>query len=103
MYTSLETDKDCDLLPNGPVLPTGSTPHDKQNRNCLDYSPKSGHESQKGSMPRREDGRTDRQTDRQLQSDSHPDADSDVSQQKLTSLSVICRRGNSFVCTRERF
>jgi len=32
------TDKDCDLLQDRPVHPSGSTPHDKQNRNCLDCS-----------------------------------------------------------------
>jgi len=31
-------DKDCDLLQDRPVLPSGRTPHDKQNRNCLEYS-----------------------------------------------------------------
>jgi hypothetical protein len=29
---------DCDLLHDRPVLSIGRTPHDKQNRNCLDYS-----------------------------------------------------------------
>jgi len=28
-------DKDCDLLQDRPVLPTGKTPHKKPNRNCL--------------------------------------------------------------------
>jgi hypothetical protein len=31
-------DKDCDLLQDRPVLPSERTPHDKQNRNCPDYS-----------------------------------------------------------------
>jgi len=34
----LDTDKDCDLLPDRSVLPSGRKPHDKQNLNCLDYS-----------------------------------------------------------------
>jgi len=38
MYISLGTDKDCDVLHDRPVLSTGRTPHDKQNRNCLDYN-----------------------------------------------------------------
>jgi hypothetical protein len=37
MYISLETDKDCDLLDDRPVLSTGRTTHEKQNGNCLDY------------------------------------------------------------------
>jgi hypothetical protein len=37
IYVSLDTDKDCDLLHVRPVLSTGRTPHDKQNRNFLDY------------------------------------------------------------------
>jgi hypothetical protein len=37
VYTG-NTDKDCDLLQDTPVLPSGRTPHDKQNRNCLEYS-----------------------------------------------------------------
>jgi len=32
------TDKDCDLLWDIPVLSTGRTPHEKQNRNCIDYN-----------------------------------------------------------------
>jgi hypothetical protein len=38
VYILLDTDKDCDLLHDRPFLSTGRTPHDKQNRNCLDYS-----------------------------------------------------------------
>jgi len=38
MYISLDTNKDCDLLHNKPVLSTGRTPNEKQNRNWLDYS-----------------------------------------------------------------
>jgi hypothetical protein len=37
VYTA-NTDKDCDLLHDRPVLSMGRTPHDKQNCNCLDYS-----------------------------------------------------------------
>jgi hypothetical protein len=36
-YISLVTDKDCDLLHDRAVLWIGRTPHEKQNRNCLDY------------------------------------------------------------------
>jgi len=32
------TDKDCGLLYDRPILSTGTTPHDKQNRNSFDYS-----------------------------------------------------------------
>jgi len=32
------TDKDCYLLHDRPVLSSGRTPHHKQNRNYLDYS-----------------------------------------------------------------
>jgi hypothetical protein len=35
MYIWLGTDKDCDLLPDRPVLSTGGTPHNKQIRSCL--------------------------------------------------------------------
>jgi hypothetical protein len=38
MYTSLDTDKDCDLLHDRPVFSTGRTPHDKQSHNCLHYN-----------------------------------------------------------------
>jgi len=38
MYILLNTDKDCDLLQDRPVLSTGRTPHDKQNRKGLDYN-----------------------------------------------------------------
>jgi hypothetical protein len=38
MYISFDTDNNCDLLHDRPVLPPGMTPRDKQNRNCLDYS-----------------------------------------------------------------
>jgi hypothetical protein len=33
-----KSDKDCDLLQDRIILPSGKTPHDKQNRNCLNYS-----------------------------------------------------------------
>jgi hypothetical protein len=36
MYTLLDTDKDCDVLPNRPVLSAGRTLHDKQSCSCLD-------------------------------------------------------------------
>jgi len=35
MYLLLDIDMNCDLLHNRPLLLTGRTPHDKQNRNCL--------------------------------------------------------------------
>jgi len=35
---SLDTDKDRYLLLDRLVLRTGWTPHDKQNRDCLDYN-----------------------------------------------------------------
>jgi hypothetical protein len=38
MCISLETDKDCDLLQDRPILSTDRTPHDKQNCNCPDYN-----------------------------------------------------------------
>jgi hypothetical protein len=38
MYISLDTDTDCDLLYDRTFLSTGRTPHEKQNRNCLDYN-----------------------------------------------------------------
>jgi len=68
MYISLDTDKDCDLLHERPVLSTGRTPHDKQNRSCLDHNQNlvmspGGANCQDG----RTDGRTDRPTDRHLQ------------------------------------
>jgi len=37
MYILFDTDNDCDLLHDRPVLPPGMTPRDKQNRNCLDH------------------------------------------------------------------
>jgi len=37
---SANTDKDCDLTCDRPVLSSGRTPHDKENRNCPDYSPR---------------------------------------------------------------
>jgi hypothetical protein len=37
MYISPDTDTDCDLLHDRPVLWTGRSPRDKQNCNCLDY------------------------------------------------------------------
>jgi len=41
------TDKDCDLSQDGPVLLSAKMPHDKENRDCLDYIQKSGHESRR--------------------------------------------------------
>jgi hypothetical protein len=38
MNISLDTDKGCRLLHDKPVLLTGRIPHDKHNRNCLDYN-----------------------------------------------------------------
>jgi len=35
MYMSFDTDKDCDLLHDRPVLSSGRTPHDKQNSTVL--------------------------------------------------------------------
>jgi hypothetical protein len=40
MYMLLDTEKDCDLLHDRPILSTGRASHDKQNRNCLNYSQK---------------------------------------------------------------
>jgi hypothetical protein len=53
MYISLDTDKDCELLLYRPVLSTGRKPHEKTVTVLL--QPKSDHEFQKGSMPRRTD------------------------------------------------
>jgi len=50
------TDKDCGLLYDRPILSSGRTPHDKQNRNCLRLQPKYGLESQRDWAPRRTDG-----------------------------------------------
>jgi hypothetical protein len=60
MHILLDTDKDCDLLHDRPVLSTGRTPHDKQNRTCLVVMSPGGVQRQDG----RTDGRTDWQTDR---------------------------------------
>jgi hypothetical protein len=38
VYISLNTDKDCDLLHDRPVLSAGRTPNDEQSLNCLDYN-----------------------------------------------------------------
>jgi hypothetical protein len=62
----VSTDRDCDLLQYRPTFRSGRTPHDKQNRNCPDYSQNlvmsfTGTQYQ--------DGRTDGLTDCQLQSD----------------------------------
>jgi hypothetical protein len=39
MYVCIaNTDKDCDLLHDRTFLSTGRTAHNKQIRNCLDYS-----------------------------------------------------------------
>jgi hypothetical protein len=38
VYTSLDTDKDCNLLRDRPVLSAGRTLHDKQNCYCLEYN-----------------------------------------------------------------
>jgi len=38
MNLLLDTDKDCDLSHDRPVLSTGRTPPDKQDRKCLDYN-----------------------------------------------------------------
>jgi hypothetical protein len=38
MYILLDTDKECGLLYDRPLLSTGRKPHDIQNRNCLDYN-----------------------------------------------------------------
>jgi len=38
MYISFDTDKDCDLFIADPVILTGRTAHDKQNRNCPEHS-----------------------------------------------------------------
>jgi len=48
MCILLDTDKDYELLHDRPVLSSERTPHDKQNRNCLDHN-------QRGSAPRRTD------------------------------------------------
>jgi hypothetical protein len=42
------TDKDCNLLDDRPVLSLGRMPHDKQNRNYLDYSQNPGTQRQDG-------------------------------------------------------
>jgi len=67
---SLDTDKDCDLLHDRPVLSTGRTPCDKQNRNSLDYSQNLVTSPGGDLTPRRTDRLTDRPTDRQLHSNS---------------------------------
>jgi hypothetical protein len=80
------TDKDCDLLHDRPVFPSGRTPHDKQNHNCLDcnqtlvMSPKEAQQ---------QDGLTDWPIDRQLQSSS----DSDSNQYHYPSSLPICPYG----------
>jgi len=38
MYVTLDTDKDCDLLQDRPVLSTRRMFHVKQNRKCLNYN-----------------------------------------------------------------
>jgi len=70
MYILLNTDKDCDLLQDRPVLSTGRTPHDKQNRSCLDYN-------QNLVISPRGAQRQDWLTDCQFQSDSDSDYLSD--------------------------
>jgi len=57
MYTSLDIDKDCDLLHDRPVLSTWKTPHDKQKQKLSSLQSKSAHES--GAGARRQDGPTD--------------------------------------------
>jgi hypothetical protein len=57
------TGKEYDLLQDRPVLSTGKTPHDKQNRNCLEYN-------QNLVMSPRGAQRQDRLTDPHLQSNS---------------------------------
>jgi hypothetical protein len=59
MYISLDTDKDCDLLHDGPVQSTGRTSHDKQNRNCLGYN--QNQVMSFGRTPRQDGMRADRQ------------------------------------------
>jgi hypothetical protein len=63
MYLLLDIDMNCDLLHNRPLLLTGRTPHDKQNRNCLNLVM-----SLRGAQI--QDGLTDWLTDCQLQSNS---------------------------------
>jgi len=58
----LDGDEDCDLLHDTPVLSTGRTPHDKQNRSCHDYN-------QNPVMSTGGDQRQEGPTDRQLQID----------------------------------
>jgi hypothetical protein len=65
-----------DQLEDRTVLDLGRTPHDKQNRNCLDYSQNlvmspRGAQCQGGPT----DWPTDRQTDRQLQRNSDSNSD----------------------------
>jgi len=59
MYISLDIDMDCGLYMT-PVLSTGKSPHDKQNRSCLDYN-QNVVMSPGGAQ--RQDGRTGRLTD----------------------------------------
>jgi hypothetical protein len=72
--TSSNTDKDCELLHDRPVLSTGRTPHDKQNRNCFDYNQNlvvcPGEESTPRLTDWLTDWLTDRPTDRHLYNDS---------------------------------
>jgi hypothetical protein len=38
MYVYItNTEQDCDLLYDRPMLSSGKAPYEKQNRNCLDY------------------------------------------------------------------
>jgi len=48
-YMSLDTDMDCDLLHDRPVLSTGRTPHDKKKKKLV-TSPRGA---------QRQDGRTE--------------------------------------------
>jgi len=53
MHISLDTNKDCDLLEDRPVLSTWRMPHDKHKLNCLDYSQNLVTSPGGGSTPRR--------------------------------------------------
>jgi len=55
MYISHDTDKESDLLHDRAVLSTGRMPHDKQNRNCLDYNQNLVMCPGRGLTPRRAD------------------------------------------------
>jgi len=58
------------MLQDRPALPSGKTPHDISTADTLTTAPKSGHESQRGSIPRRTDWLTVSRKVTQIQSHS---------------------------------